>query len=80
MAICSHNVVFYEGEFIKSLGNNKEEILSAKECIEKMLYHKNVDTSAWAKLYHSSLFNDIKYPKGKLFEDIGTTYKFFFRK
>lgn len=79
MAICSHNVVFYEGEFIKSLGNNKEEILSAKECIEKMLYHKNVDTSAWAKLYHSSLFNDIKYPKGKLFEDIGTTYKFFLK-
>lgn len=77
MAICSHNIVLGEGKSIKSLGNNKEEILSAKNCIKKMLYHKDVDTSAWAKMYHKSLFKNIKYPKGKLFEDIGTTYKFF---
>lgn len=77
MSICSHNVVFYEGTYKKSLGNNKEELLSAKECIKKMLYHKDVDTSAWAKLYHKSLFKNIRYLKGKLFEDIGTTYKFF---
>lgn len=35
MSICSHNVVFYEGTYKKSLGNNKEELLSAKECIKK---------------------------------------------
>lgn len=39
-----------------------------------MLYHDVVDTSAWGKLYHRSLFENVKYPKGKLFEDIGTTY------
>lgn len=77
MAICSHNIVLCEGKYIKSLGNNKEEILSAENCIKKMLYHKDVDTSAWAKIYHKSLFKNIEYPKGKLFEDIGTTYKFF---
>lgn len=77
MSICSHNIVFYEGKIKKSLGNNKEEVLSAKDCIKKMLYHRDVDTSAWAKLYHISLFKNISYPKGKLFEDIGTTYKFF---
>ncbi len=36
-----------------------------------------IDTSAWAKLYNRTLFKDICYPKGKVFEDIGTTYKFF---
>ena len=78
MSVCSHNVVFKEGKIIKSLGNDKkEEVLSAKDCIKKMLYHKDIDTSAWAKLYHISLFKNIRYPKGKLFEDIGTTYRFF---
>ena len=33
-----------------------------------------IDTSAWAKLYHRSLFDTVSYPKGKIFEDIGTTY------
>ena len=34
-----------------------------------------IDTSAWAKLYHKSLFETVQYPVGKLFEDIATTYK-----
>lgn len=79
MSICSHNIIFDEGKRIKRLGNGKEEKLTAKECIKKMLYHKDVDTSAWAKLYSRDLFDNIKYPKGLLFEDIGTTYKFFFK-
>lgn len=79
MSICSHRVIFDEGKRIKVLGNGKEEKLTSKECIKKMLYHKQVDTSAWAKLYNRNLFNDIRYPKGMLFEDIGTTYKFFLK-
>ena len=34
--------------------------------------------SAWAKLYKKSLFEKIRYPKGKLFEDSYTTYKLYF--
>lgn len=58
-------------------GTNREAVLSAEEAIKKMCYHDEVDTCAYAKLYHRSLFNSIKFPKGKIFEDIGTTYKFF---
>lgn len=79
MSVCSHNIIFDEGKRIKRLGNGKEEKLTAKECIKKMLYHKDVDTSAWAKLYSRDLFDNIRYPKGLLFEDIGTTYKFFLK-
>lgn len=31
----------------------------------------------YAKLMHRSLFDNIRYPKGKIFEDIGTTYLLF---
>lgn len=77
MSICSHYVAYREGEKLVNQGNGKEERLDAKTCIKRMCYHDQVDTSAWAKLYELSLFDKIRFPKGKLFEDIGTIYKAF---
>lgn len=74
MSICQHRVLYSSGN-IKDFGKNGEEILTNKSCLEKMLYHDIIDTSAWAKLYDRSLFFEVEYPKGKLFEDIATTYK-----
>lgn len=76
MSLCSHTVIQSNKKEIL-LGNNKEEVLSSEICLEKMLYHNMVDTSAWAKLYQTDMARKILYPKGKWFEDIATTYKFF---
>lgn len=77
MSLCSHTIVFSKSGKKKSLGDGRETKLSAHDALLSMLYHGNVDTSAWAKLYKCDLFKTIRYPEGKLFEDIGTTYKFF---
>lgn len=74
LSICQHRIVYNNGK-IKELGSLGNEIIGAKECINRMLYHDVIDTSAWAKLYSLELFKDIKYPKGKIFEDIATTYR-----
>ena len=76
MALCSHTVVFLNGRKIE-FGNGKEECLTAEECIRRMLYRMDVDTSVWAKLYKREILTDIIFPKGKLFEDIAATYKAF---
>ena len=34
-----------------------------------------VQPSAWNKVYKTSLFNEVKFPKGKIYEDVGTIYK-----
>ena len=39
------------------------------------LVHGAAGCFAWNKLYHRRLFNEIRYPAGKAFEDLGTTYK-----
>lgn len=78
MSVCSHTIVKSNGKKI-FLGNNQEEVLSSEQCLEKMLYHDMVDTSAWAKLYKTDMALSTPYPKGKWFEDIGTTYKFFIK-
>ena len=74
IAFCQHRVIFPSGK-IRDNGKSDSELISAKRCIERILYDDVLDTSAWAKLYKRSLFDDVEYPKGMLFEDIGTTYK-----
>lgn len=77
MSLCSHRILYEKSGKIINLGNKTETVLSAKNCIEKMCYHDLVDTSAWGKLYETSLFHDVTYPDRKKFEDMGTTYKLF---
>lgn len=76
MALCTHTVCFENGKKLV-YGDESDECLDAEKCLERMLYHDVIDTSAWAKLYETRMAKNILYPKGKLFEDIGTTYRFF---
>ena len=78
MAICMHRVVFADGR-VNDYGGEGSEVLDSKTCLERMLYHERIDTSACMKLYHRSLFEGVNYPKGKQFEDIGTTYQLILR-
>lgn len=50
---------------------------SSKEALCEMLYQKSFLVSAWGKAYKSSLFLDIRFPVGKLFEDSAIMYKLF---
>lgn len=36
------------------------------------------DGYAWNKLYHRSLFNDIRYPEGRVYEDLAVTHRLVF--
>ncbi len=47
-----------------------EDILNA-------LFNKKLNNFAWNKLYKRELFNNIRYPFGKIYEDLFTTYKIF---
>lgn len=52
--------------------------ISKKRCFE--IYTSistNPFVSAWNKLYKRNLFSNIRFPKGKLYEDAFTTYKIF---
>lgn len=52
------------------------DVLSPLEAIKAMFYQKRIETSAWGKLYHRTLFETgIRYPKGLLFEDNPVTFR-----
>lgn len=58
----------YEKTEIKSV-----KFLDKEKALEAYLYQR-ISSSAWAKLYKRDLFKDIRYPKGKLYEDVVVTF------
>lgn len=73
MSIASHKVIYAKKCINKATG--EKFCANSKEILEKILYDEGIDLSAWGKLYKKSLFNDIKFPTGRLFEDSATTYR-----
>ncbi len=55
----------------------EEMVYSSEEAIKIMLSESKFNTSAWDKLYKVELFNNIRYPDGKIYEDLDTTYRLF---
>ena len=56
--------------------SNTQEILvyEKKQATKDLLLTKHLFSSAWGKLYQRRFFEYLRYPKGKLFEDIPVTY------
>ena len=81
MAGCDFQYVFDESDKIVSGSTGITEILTAEEFFLRIIdTTKFLEMTAWNKLYHRSLFGGgVRYPKGRLFEDQGTTYKFVFQ-
>jgi hypothetical protein len=78
IASCNYLPVKEGGVVIKSKDSLVEDILydktRFKDMFSVMLYEENTSSydSVWTKLYKKYLFDDIRFPKGKLFEDIRT--------
>lgn len=73
---------WFENVFDKQVPQSKSEMelvkcecLTSKECLKKLLYQDGVETSAWGKIYKRELFKQLRYPVGKLYEDIPVTYQ-----
>lgn len=68
--------IFFDGDNETLQYNNPDVILHDRESVIKELLHiGSIKQSAWGKLYRLELFNDIRYPVGKLYEDLAVIYK-----
>lgn len=59
----------------KGLCPPREEVITGEELVRRIFRWDNIDSAAWDKLYHRSLFREIRYPVGKVCEDVPTTYR-----
>lgn len=66
---------FYDSDKNVSAKNSSEfEILNREQTYKKMLLQDGMDVNATAKLYKKSIFDNIRYPVGELYEDIKVIY------
>lgn len=65
-----------ENIFMNSNRNEceKAKLFSTREAFEMLCYQKGLNHSICGKLYKKELFNNIRFPKGKLYEDEATFY------
>ena len=74
ISICDKYEIYKDNMNVRSETKIIENVYNSKEVITKLLYGYSYYVSAWAKMYKKELFNNIRFPYGKLYEDIGTTY------
>lgn len=73
ISIGSHKIIY--NNIIIDKSTYKEFSENSEKILEKILYDDGVDLSAWGKLYKIKLFDGIRFPKGRLYEDSATIYK-----
>lgn len=81
ISIVSYNNIDEDNIVSKLKHNNKVTTFNKQQILLKMYNRKhNIDfITAWGKLYKINLFNDIRYPYGKINEDEATTYKLYLK-
>lgn len=72
--------IYVRGEAISELGTGAVETCTGREMLHRM-YEPDGSryVVAWNKLYRRELFDEIRYPVGKIHEDEATTYRIYDR-
>lgn len=65
------------GKVTKTLFKIKGEISKSIGMSALILNDRSIGNYPWNKIYKSSLFEKVRFPKGFIYEDQGTTYKLF---
>lgn len=74
MAICQA-VIVGEGEQAVYENSDKVYVFDKEQALHQMICKRLFSVNAWNKLYKKELFQNIRFPKGMLYEDLATTYK-----
>ena len=77
LSICAVRELRPDKKILNSSSGYAKTNLSQNDALKRMLKDESFNVSAYAKLYHKSLWKDVRFPEGKIHEDLGTTYKTF---
>jgi len=79
IACCNYEVCNEQSGVIYShkINIKSMQVFTRQQAIDVLFYETFFQCYAWNKMYKRELFTDIKYPEGRLYEDIVTTYRLF---
>ena len=79
IAICCHYTERGDRLLIEEPIVDESIQYTGVEALELLIRDQGIRNYAWDKLYKASLFQSIRYPDGRNYEDIATTYLLFYR-
>jgi len=77
IVVCGHRVVTVDGQIEETVVFDKPILLTGVEATIEILKDERMPSFAWNKLYKKSLFKDIRFPKGMIYEDLAVVYRYF---
>jgi len=75
---CGFEKVYEDGRK-ETFTSEKSFLANAAEAVEEMMTQRNVCSVAWNKLYRRSLWDDVRFPEGKVHEDEFVTYRILYK-
>ena len=78
LAVCQYVVYDWEHPQEPS-GEDKDEVKDTEEALKALFYQKEITTGPNCKIYKAKLFDGIKFPEGKICEDLAILYLVFAR-
>ena len=72
LVLFTYNAIKKDGKVVQKKAKIQSSIINEAEAI--YLNYSGLN-SAWLGLYRRSLFDKVRYPAGKLFEDVGTSHE-----
>lgn len=79
ITIVGHNVVDENYKLQEINTMKSSNFFSKKEALIELINDKNIHSYSWDKMYKRKLFEDVTFPEKRIFEDIATTYKLFYK-
>lgn len=76
VVVFGYNKVNEDDQLLDVCCTHSPQIITKEKAIQGLI-EGVIDNYAWNKVYRRRLFDRIEYPKGMLWEDIGTTYLVF---
>ena len=80
IAICGYRKVSENNAKIKENFDSEVgtvNLYDSKEALFRLLYQRKMITSVCGRLFRAELFEEIRFPKGKLHEDVAVMYRLF---
>lgn len=75
--VCGHRVLTEMGKIEEEIVFPKTISLSGIEATKLILEDKDLPSFAWNKIYKKKLFDTIRFPNGRIYEDTATIYQIF---
>lgn len=79
ISICCHYTERVDKLMIEDYIIDEEEIFDRDQALSILVQDKGMKNYAWDKLYKAELFKGVRYPEGRNYEDIATTYLLFYK-